>query len=335
MQGTPPSGPKMEAVPNSSFWTPEANSRQEAVTKAEPKAPPLYIGGVKVKAPPQLVTTPEGVFSVAEFERMRTEKAASEELKSPPEKRSNIYDDAGASSSSDIGKPFTLQVKAAPKEFDNSPPIVHEEPAIVEPTKFHDPWDFPSTPVDLPEPVVVLEVPPTADFKSAPEFKPVQTSTLGKMLPTPSFVQLEALQESALVIYQKEYINAMIIYFLPRLQAEIQFAMRLQSKAGVKNLRRTHDGALERELHDNLSEFLIQNKAEFIARYGSSAPVPGLLAIEDEAVLNTEELWATWNSTMRRTFTERWLGGPEGRLNPQKGSSSVLGFVERTPPNKI
>jgi hypothetical protein len=92
---------------------------------------------------------------------------------------------------------------------------------------------------------------------------------------------------------------------------------------------------LAQELHDNLSEFLDQRKAEFVKRFGSSVPVPGLLAIEDEAVMSTEELWSTWNSTMRKTFTERWLGGPEGPLNAQKGSSSVLGFAERSPPNKI
>ena len=65
------------------------------------------------------------------------------------------------------------------------------------------------------------------------------------------------------------------------------------------------------------------------------ASVPGLLAIKDEAVLSTEELWATWNVTMRQPFTERWLGGPDGRLNSQKEPSDVLGFAETSSKNKI
>jgi hypothetical protein len=139
------------------------------------------------------------------------------------------------------------------------------------------------------------------------------------------------LHDAAFEIYKKQYIDAMIIHFLPQLHADIQIALRAHIKAGVRKLRQTT--TLRQDLHDELSDYLNAHQHEFDARFVSGAP----LAICDGTmeIPSTEELWASWNVTMRQTFTERWLGGPEGRLNSQKEPSDVLGFAETSSKNKM
>jgi hypothetical protein len=181
------------------------------------------------------------------------------------------------------------------------------------------------------EPVHEQVHPKVSDFKPPPVYREVQISTLGKMLPAPTSIQLEVLHDAAFEIYKKQYLDAMIIHFLPQLHADIQTALRAQSKAGAKKLQPT--STLRQDLHDELSEYLIAHKHEFHARFVSDVP----LAICDGTmeIPSTEALWASWNVTMRQTFTERWLGGPEGRLNSQKEPSDVLGFAETSSKNKI
>jgi hypothetical protein len=180
----------------------------ELVSAEEAVQAPKYIGGVMVKAPPFEPPSGQGV-SISGNE---------DAWQGPPRK----FYDPWANSAPDTRGEFVTET-AGDTGTASSNSEASKAAAILE-------FDILNEFINS-EPVHVQVHPKVTEFKAPPAMRDTQTSSLGKMLPAPSLIQLEVLHDAAFEKYKQIYIDAMITHFFPQLHADIQLAHRAQSKA--------------------------------------------------------------------------------------------------------